>query len=136
MSSSRSCYSTPREQPFNSRGRRLRTGVLVRADFWKGMRTATFQFSESGGSLNGPGLFTELPFLQKSLPNASRKRCELEDAETLRLRHRVNWRGPSRFQPESMQSGSIQLQTGTKKEHKPKLLSSDIFRWGRGLPRE
>ena len=24
----------------------------------------------------------------------------------------------------------------TKKEHKPKLLSPDIFRWGRGLPRE
>ena len=29
----------------------------------KGMRTATFQFAESGGSLNGPDLFTELPFL-------------------------------------------------------------------------
>ena len=29
----------------------------------KGMRTATFQFSESGGSVNGPNLFTELPFL-------------------------------------------------------------------------
>ena len=28
------------------------------------------------------------------------------------------------------------LESGTKKEHKPKLLSSDIFRWGRGLPRE
>ena len=28
------------------------------------------------------------------------------------------------------------LLSGTKKEHKPKLLSSDIFRWGRGLPRE
>ena len=26
------------------------------------MRTATFQFSESGGSVNGPNLFTELPF--------------------------------------------------------------------------
>ena len=25
---------------------------------------------------------------------------------------------------------------GTKKEHKPKLLSPDMFRWGRGLPRE
>ena len=24
----------------------------------------------------------------------------------------------------------------TKKEHKPKLLSPDIFRWGGGLPRE
>ena len=23
-----------------------------------------------------------------------------------------------------------------KREHKPKLLSPDIFRWGRGLPRE
>ena len=31
--------------------------------FGKGMRTATFQFSESGGSRNGPDLFTELPFL-------------------------------------------------------------------------
>ena len=31
--------------------------------FGKGMRTATFHFSESGGSLNGPDLFTELPFL-------------------------------------------------------------------------
>ena len=29
----------------------------------KGMRTATFEFSESGGSLSGPDLFTELPFL-------------------------------------------------------------------------
>ena len=28
--------------------------------FGKGTRTATFQFSESGGSLNGPDLFTEL----------------------------------------------------------------------------
>ena len=26
--------------------------------------------------------------------------------------------------------------SGMKKEHKPKLLSPDIFRWGRGLPRE
>ena len=31
--------------------------------FGKGMRTATFQFSESGGSLNGPDLFTDLSFL-------------------------------------------------------------------------
>ena len=37
----------------------------------KGMRTATFQFSESGGSLNGLNLFTELPFLWKSLPDPS-----------------------------------------------------------------
>ena len=29
----------------------------------KGVRTATFQFSEWGGSLNGLDLFTELPFL-------------------------------------------------------------------------
>ena len=28
------------------------------------------------------------------------------------------------------------LESGTKKENKPKLLSPDIFRWGRGLPRE
>ena len=33
------------------------------------MSTATFQFSESGGSVNGPNLFTELPFLYNSLPN-------------------------------------------------------------------
>ena len=26
--------------------------------------------------------------------------------------------------------------SGTKKEYKPRLLSPDIFRWGRGLPRE
>ena len=26
--------------------------------------------------------------------------------------------------------------SGTKKENKPKLSSPDIFRWGRGLPRE
>ena len=26
--------------------------------------------------------------------------------------------------------------SGTKEEHKPKLLSPDIFRWGGGLPRE
>ena len=28
------------------------------------------------------------------------------------------------------------LVSGTKKEHKPKLLSPDLFRWGRGLPHE
>ena len=39
--------------------------------FGKGIRTATLQFSESGGSLNGPDLFTELLFLWKSLPNPS-----------------------------------------------------------------
>ena len=27
-------------------------------------------------------------------------------------------------------------ESGTKKEHKPKLLSPDIFRWGGGLPSE
>ena len=31
--------------------------------FGKGMRTATFHFLESGGSLNRPDLFTELPSL-------------------------------------------------------------------------
>ena len=34
-------------------------------------KTATSQFSESGGLLNGPDLFTELPFLWKSLPSPS-----------------------------------------------------------------
>ena len=32
-------------------------------NFGKGVRMATFQFSESGSSLNGPDLFSELPFL-------------------------------------------------------------------------
>ena len=36
---------------------------IIRADFRKGMRTATFHFSQSGGSMNGPNLFTEMPFL-------------------------------------------------------------------------
>ena len=42
-----------------------RTFLLVKLEliFGKGMRTATSQFSESGGSVNGPNLFTELPFL-------------------------------------------------------------------------
>ena len=31
----------------------------ARAGSWEGMRTATFQFSESGSSLNGLDLFTE-----------------------------------------------------------------------------
>ena len=35
------------------------------------MRTATCQFSASGGSLNSLDLFTELPFLLKSVPNPS-----------------------------------------------------------------
>ena len=43
----------------------------IRAEFWEGDETATFQFSESGGSVNGPDLFTESPFLYKSLPNLS-----------------------------------------------------------------
>ena len=30
----------------------------------------------------------------------------------------------------------LRPKSGMKKEHKPKLLSPDIFRWGRGLPRE
>ena len=37
--------------------------LSFRADFREGDAKATFQFSESGGSLNGPDLFTELPFL-------------------------------------------------------------------------
>ena len=45
---------------------------LIGADFGaQGMRTAIFQFSESGSSVNGPNLFIELPFLYKSLPNPS-----------------------------------------------------------------
>ena len=38
----------------------------VRADFREGDEDSNFffiQFSEAGGSLNGPNLFTELPFL-------------------------------------------------------------------------
>ena len=36
----------------------------LRADFREGdVRTATFHFPDSGGSLNRPNLFTELPFL-------------------------------------------------------------------------
>ena len=33
-------------------------------------------------------------------------------------------------------SPSVQKYTGKKKEHQPKLLGSDMFRWGGGLPRE
>ena len=43
--------------------RPLSTTARDRAVFGKGMRTATSQFSESDGSLNGPDLFTELLFL-------------------------------------------------------------------------
>ena len=32
---------------------------------------SNFEFFEAGGPLNGPNLFTELPFLWKSLPHAS-----------------------------------------------------------------
>ena len=42
----------------------------LRADFREGDDDSNLQFSESGGSLNGPDLFTELPFLYKSWPNA------------------------------------------------------------------
>ena len=39
-----------------------------RADFREGDEDSNFsQFSESGGSLNGPDLFTELPFLVENL---------------------------------------------------------------------
>ena len=40
-----------------------RWSYIVRADFYEGDEDSNFQFSESGGSLNGPDLFTELPFL-------------------------------------------------------------------------
>ena len=39
----------------------------TRADFREGDEDSNFQFSESGGSLNGPDLFTELPFLWKKI---------------------------------------------------------------------
>ena len=38
--------------------------ALLRADFWEGDEHGNFSyFSESGGSVNGPNLFTKLPFL-------------------------------------------------------------------------
>ena len=40
------------------------------------------------------------------------------------------------FELETSLLGAHCIGSGTKKEHKPKLLSPDIFRWGRGLPRE
>ena len=36
----------------------------------------------------------------------------------------------------SAKEGVKQFLSGTKKEHKPKLWSPDIFRWSRGLPHE
>ena len=49
--------------------------LRVRADFRKGAEESNFQFSESSNSLNGPDLFTELPFYKKSLPNPSFTEC-------------------------------------------------------------
>ena len=48
--------------------------VLIWSKHWElifgeGMGRATFQFSESGGSVNDPNLYTELPFLYISFPN-------------------------------------------------------------------
>ena len=47
--------------------------------FWKGMRTTTFQFSESGDALHRPEFpdlfFTKLPFLWRSLPSPSFIEC-------------------------------------------------------------
>ena len=43
------------------------TTLSLELIFGKGRRTATFQFSESGGSVNGPNLFTDSPFQYKSL---------------------------------------------------------------------
>ena len=53
----------------------FKTGPMLRADFREGDEDSNFQFSESGGSLNGPDLFTELPVLLKSLPNPSFTEC-------------------------------------------------------------
>ena len=41
----------------------LLENILLRDDFREGDEDSNFQFSESGGSLNGPDLFTEVPFL-------------------------------------------------------------------------
>ena len=43
--------------------------------FGKGMRTATFQFSESAGSMNGPNLFTALPFRENCLQTLHSLNC-------------------------------------------------------------
>ena len=43
--------------------------------FGKGMRTATFQFSESAGSMNGPNLFTALPFRENCLRTLHSLNC-------------------------------------------------------------
>ena len=43
--------------------------------FGKGMRTATFHFSESSGSLNGPDLFTELPFREDPYQTTDSLNC-------------------------------------------------------------
>ena len=37
---------------------------------------------------------------------------------------------------ERLRTKQSRMKSGTNKEHKPKLLSPDIFRWGGGLPRE
>ena len=50
----------------NSQGIIFRNNFVSEGIFRKGMRTATFQFSESVCSLNGPELFTELPFLHQT----------------------------------------------------------------------
>ena len=47
----------------NPEGHQNNLRLSLELIFGKGMRTATFQFSESGGSVNGPKLFTELLFL-------------------------------------------------------------------------
>ena len=64
----------------------------VRVDFGKGIRTATFQFSESNGSLNGPDLFPELPFLQRSLPNPSFTECLRGKSASERVSEKVSER--------------------------------------------
>ena len=45
--------------------------IHVRADFRDGDEESNVQFSESGGSLNGADLFTELPFSVEILTNPS-----------------------------------------------------------------
>ena len=43
---------------------------------------------------------------------------------------------PSGRGPKTCLFAGCLLQSGTKKEHKPKLLSPDVFRWDKGLPHE
>ena len=49
--------------------------IAIGAEIWEGDERRKFQFLESGDSLKGRNLFTELPFLQNSLPMPSFTEC-------------------------------------------------------------